>query len=148
MVNRVHTSGLLTLSGQSELVRAAARDFLGQFTDPKGRPIDVFKAMELQFYSDVGRVGDTYLGPEAYPTHRVSTVWLNEPQMSTRRPQWETLVFSDGELDGLGTRYWTRREAEIGHRKWVRIVKALVCTKAPVVKTHKTRNRQWQSAAG
>ena len=69
------------------------------------------------------------------PTTRVSTVWLGEPQFSYRRPQFETMVFSDvEELDTLCVRYWTLRKAEIGHRRMVRIIKAVVCTKAPVVK--------------
>ena len=140
MVVRVHTGGT-TLRPAS----AAFAGFPGRFVDHKGRPCDVLKAMELKYYTDAGRVGDSYLGPEAYPTTRVSTVWLAEPVFDgvDPRPQYETMVFSEiEELDTLDVRYRTRRQAQIGHRKVTRIIARLVCIKAPVVKRHKTRNRR------
>lgn len=138
MVDRVHTSGLLFGRAFDDL------SYGGRFYDRKGREIHGGDAFYLKhMHPTYDRVGDTYLGPEAYPTTRVSTVWLGEPQHTYPRPQFETMVFSDiEELDTLDVRYWTWREAEIGHRKVVRIIKALVCTKVPVVKRHKSRNRR------
>lgn len=126
----------------------ALDDLLGRglYFDRKGRPISAFQMHLLRASRpDYYRVGQDQLLGGLGPVE-VSTVWmgLNHAFRSDRLEIFETMLFSDGELDGSTWRYATLRQAEIGHRRVVRCIRQLQHQPVPLVKPRKTRNRHWR----
>ncbi len=125
---------------QRELARIEIEKLsAGMYFDRKGRPISLLDTDRSEAYR---RVGLTHVTAE---TH-ISTVWLGLNHNFLDGPPhiFETMVFSDVyELDKEVWRWSTLRQAESGHRKVVRAVRAYLRQPLPLAKPHKTRNRHW-----
>lgn len=133
-----------------DLVPPGLRDIgEGLYFDRKGRPINMWIAAELKYRpgSPYERVGDTYLTGRLGPAS-ISTVWLGSNHSFRRDTPpliFETMIFCDDEDWNLSCwRYATKREAEIGHRQIVRLVKLLQREPRNLVKPHKNRGRHWR----
>ena len=132
----------------------------GMHYDRKGREISPWDMMQLKHPRDhkdmdYSRISDTWIG-----NIRVSTVWLgmNHQWDDTKPPLiFETMIFVndlylddddpthvDHPLDRAQWQYSTRRQAEIGHRQVVRLVRLFERRRLPLAKRHKTRNRHWR----
>lgn len=132
---------------------AALDDFLGSdiglgmFFDRKGQPIGMIGAGRLKWdRPGYERVGHTTLPGRLGPVE-ISTVWLGANHNYKAGPPliFETMIFWEGEDLHLSCwRYPTVRQAEIGHRQVVRLVKLLQRPPQLLVKSHKTRNRHWR----
>lgn len=99
------------------------------FYDMKGRPVTL-KDAERMLGQD-RHVGDTYLFQNGRHL-RVSTVLLGVDYGWGDGPPviFETMIFqkehADPSLDGYQLRYRTKREAELGHHRVVRMVRELL----------------------
>lgn len=110
-----------------------------QVLDRRGRPISLGAATLLKYQTDYDRVGDTYLGVDNVLATRVSTVWLGPIYPYGA---FETMIFSDHEeIDDLQWRYRTLRSAEIGHRRAVRMAKAVLHRPVALARPH--RHGHW-----
>lgn len=110
--------------------------------DRRGQPVPMMAAsLFKQLEPGYERIGDTYTTGRL-GLARVSTVWLDEPVFEDRdRGTFETMLFCDDpDWDTTRWRYRTKREAEIGHRKIVRLVRLMQKEPRVIVKPHKARH--------
>lgn len=128
---------------------SALDDLLGHGLafDRKGRPISFLRMGQLKFErSGYDRIGLTTLPGRLGPVE-ISTVWLGMDHSYGYGPRliFETMIFCDDEnLDTACWRYSTLKQAAIGHRRVVGLVKLLQRPPKVLAKPHKTRNRHWR----
>lgn len=137
----------------SDVEQAALDDFLGSdvglglFFDRKARPIGMIQAGQLKWEQPgYERIGHSWLVGRLGAVE-VSTVWLGMDHGWRGGPPiiFETMIFcDDDELNLSCWRYSTVKDAQIGHRRVVKLVKLLQRYPKVLAKPHKNRGRHWR----